>query len=84
MVHHRPPLLLTIKETSRALGVGLTSTYRLINEGKLRTVKAGSDKRVVYEDVERLAREGWTWASPEKSVRKTPRSPEKISRFYEK
>jgi len=35
------PIALSVQEARKALGLGLTKTYELINEGKLDTVKIG-------------------------------------------
>lgn len=36
-----PPITTSIKETKAATGLGLTTIYSLINQGKLETVKVG-------------------------------------------
>lgn len=47
--------LLTIKSTGEALDCGRSTVYRLINDGKLRTVKLSTRAvRVVSADVEAL------------------------------
>jgi excisionase family DNA binding protein len=35
------PLTITIDDTKKAIGLGTTKIYELINEGKLETVKIG-------------------------------------------
>lgn len=52
-----PKYLLTIPQAGAALGIGRTSTYRLINEGKLATVELLGRRMVRLESVQRLAGE---------------------------
>ena len=47
----------SISETARALGLGRTSVYLLINEGKLATVKVGRRRLVKVESLRRLVEE---------------------------
>jgi excisionase family DNA binding protein len=42
------PVLISIKETANALGLGRTKIYELINDGKLETVKWGSRRLVKW------------------------------------
>jgi len=54
-------LLLTIDEAAEALGICRAMVYRLINAGKLHTVKIGKARRISVEElrkyVERLSEE---------------------------
>ena len=50
------PLLLTITEAGRYLGVSRSSIYRLINEGKLKTVRPVPDApRIAREQLDQYA-----------------------------
>ncbi len=48
-------LLYSITETVEVLGVGRTTIYGLIGEGKLQTVKIGRRTLVTAESISRLA-----------------------------
>ena len=48
------PLLISINETAKALNLGRTSIYALINEGKLDSRKMGRRRLVTTESVKRL------------------------------
>jgi excisionase family DNA binding protein len=49
-----PALIASINDTSRALGIGRTSVYRLIAEGKLATVKIGRRTLIKTESIRTL------------------------------
>lgn len=51
------PLLVSITDTSKALNLGRTSVYALINEGKLDTRKMGRRRLVTVASIKRLAGE---------------------------
>jgi excisionase family DNA binding protein len=46
--------LMTIPETQSHLRLGLTSVYRLINDGRLEKVKIGAATRITRLSVDRL------------------------------
>ena len=48
------PLMVGINDAARALGLGRTTTYVLINEGKIETVKIGRRTLVKMESIRRL------------------------------
>jgi predicted DNA-binding transcriptional regulator AlpA len=50
-------LLRSIPETGEKIGVGRTSVYALINEGRLKSVKIGARHLVVDESIEKLVDE---------------------------
>lgn len=50
-------LLLTIPEACRALNIGRTTLYRLIDEGRLQVRKVGRKSLILRADVERFAAE---------------------------
>lgn len=52
------PLLITIQDARRLLGIGTTKLYALIGEGHLEVVKIGRRTLVRYESLKRLASEG--------------------------
>lgn len=45
----------SIAEAAKALGLGRTSIYALINEGRLETIKIGRRRLVKVESIQRLA-----------------------------
>jgi excisionase family DNA binding protein len=45
---------ISIEETVRALSLGRTSVYSLINDGKLDTIKIGRRRLVKVESIRRL------------------------------
>lgn len=49
------PIALSPTEAARALSVGRTTLYRLINEGKLETTKIGSRTLVLTKSMKALA-----------------------------
>jgi len=51
------PFTSSISETAKALGLGRTSIYALINEGRLETIKIGR-RRLVKVDSIRLLLDG--------------------------
>lgn len=48
-------LLVSINEAARALNLGRTSVYKLIDEGKLETRKMGRRRLVIVASIRRLA-----------------------------
>lgn len=48
------PLTTTIEGTMKALGIGMTKTYQLINEGKLERVRIGRRVLVTTESIRAL------------------------------
>lgn len=48
------PLTVTVENAKRALGLGHTTIYRLINEGKLDTVKVGRRTLVKADSIRAL------------------------------
>ena len=57
------PICASINETARALGVGRTKIYELINAGRLETVKIGRRTLVRTDSIRALAGEGGTDAA---------------------
>ena len=53
-----PWRLLSVKEAGAAIGRSRATIWRLIADGTLRTVKIGAATSIVFEDVERVIREG--------------------------
>lgn len=52
------PLALRINDAARALGVGRTHLYRLINEGKIETLQLGRRRLVKAASLRKLIEEG--------------------------
>lgn len=50
----RDPLTVTVQEARRLSGLGLTTVYKLIGEGQLRTVKVRGRTLVRYESLKSL------------------------------
>ena len=50
----RTDRLLTVDEVGERLGMGRSSVYKLMEEGKLRSVKLGSLRRIWDKDVREL------------------------------
>ncbi len=48
------PIAISITDAARVLGLGRTSIYALIKEGRLETVKLGSRHLVKAESIRRL------------------------------
>ncbi len=48
------PIIVSINDTAKALGLGRTSIYALIREGRLETVKLGRRNLVKVESIRRL------------------------------
>ena len=48
------PLTVTTETARRLIGIGNTTLYKLVKEGRLRTARVGSRTLVVYRDIERL------------------------------
>jgi excisionase family DNA binding protein len=49
-----------IDEAAKIIGVSRTTLYKLIAEGKLKTIRIGSDRRVPAMELERLSKKGAT------------------------
>lgn len=49
-----PPVLCSVADAARALGIGKTKTYSLISEQLLDTVSIGSRRLVTVESIRRL------------------------------
>ncbi|MGX5712132.1 helix-turn-helix domain-containing protein [Sphingopyxis terrae subsp. ummariensis] len=54
------PLVLSIKETAKALGIGRSSVYALIKSGSLYAFKIGNRTLLTTESIRRLAQSGPT------------------------
>ena len=50
-------LFVSINETGKALSLGRTSVYKLIDEGKLDSIKMGRRRLVTVASIRRLAEE---------------------------
>jgi len=50
-----PPMLVSIKEARRLIGVGHTRIYDLINAGALETVRIGKRRMIRYSSLQKLA-----------------------------
>jgi excisionase family DNA binding protein len=48
------PIAISVTDTARVLGLGRTSIYALIKEGRLETVKLGSRRLIKTESVRKL------------------------------
>lgn len=51
------PLAHRVEDACRMIGVGRTSLYRLISQGKLRTIRIAGRTLVSHREVERLIAE---------------------------
>jgi excisionase family DNA binding protein len=51
---HAPLLTLTIPEALRAIGIGRSTLYKLIDSGQVRRVKVGKRTLVRYDDLQKL------------------------------
>lgn len=47
-----PPLLATLDEAARSLGLGLTKTKQIVASGELKSVKVGRSRRVAWSDLQ--------------------------------
>ncbi len=50
------PITVTIEDTSRITGLGITKIYELISQGRLKSVAIGRRRLVVYSSIEELLR----------------------------
>jgi len=50
----RKPITVTVQATRGLLGLGNTSIWKLIAEGRLRTVRIGKRRLILYESIEEL------------------------------
>ena len=48
------PLALTLDDASKATGLGLTTIYELISEGRLKSLSIGRRRLVLYSSIEDL------------------------------
>lgn len=55
-----PPIAYRIEDAARALGVGRTTIYRLIRDGKLRIVKVGKRSLITASELQSFLSEGGT------------------------
>jgi excisionase family DNA binding protein len=53
-----PLLTLTVREALRATGLGRTTLYKLIDDGKLRRVKIGKRVLIPFDDLKKLVAAG--------------------------
>lgn len=51
-------LLLPVKDAAKALGIGITSAWRLIGQGDLQTRKIGARTLVTAESIRQVAENG--------------------------
>lgn len=58
------PLAYSIPNAGKALGVGRSSIYCLINEGRLKSIQVRGRRLIPRDEVERLAREGTRPCAP--------------------
>ncbi len=54
-VQSSPPMLVSIKEARRLIGVGNARIYQLINAGALETVRIGQRRMVRYSSLQKFA-----------------------------
>ena len=47
----RPPLLLTVRQAARELGLSRSTIYSLISTGELASIKIGRSRRIPWEAV---------------------------------
>jgi excisionase family DNA binding protein len=52
---HIKPVTVTVSNALRLSGIGRTTLYKLIKEGKIRTTTIGRRRLVVYASLEELA-----------------------------
>jgi excisionase family DNA binding protein len=50
-----PPMLVSIKEARRLIGVGHTRIYELINAGALETIRIGKRRMVRYSSLQKFS-----------------------------
>jgi excisionase family DNA binding protein len=48
------PITVTVKQACRLLGLGNTSVWKLISTGRLRTIRIGKRRLVVFQSIEEL------------------------------
>lgn len=49
-----PPLTVTVAETKRLSGLGATTIYQLLKEGKLEGLTIGKRRLITYASIQRL------------------------------
>ena len=59
-----PRLLIPIDEACRLLSVSRGTYHRLMVDGVVRSVKIGFSRRVLFEDIERISRQGTDHKAP--------------------
>lgn len=64
------PLLVTIKENQRLIGISRANIYRMINDGRLDTVSIGKRRLIRYPSLRKFAEEA---TAPAPSKRFPPR-----------
>ena len=52
------PVLLSPVNAAKALDCSRATIYQLIKLGRIKVVLIGSDRRIPYDEVQRIAREG--------------------------
>lgn len=50
------PLTVTVRDARRLLGLGNTTIWKLIKEGRLLTVKIGKRRLILFDSIEELIR----------------------------
>lgn len=53
-----PPLALSIANAVRVSGLGRSTLYNLMNDGRLKSVKIGGRRLIPFAELERLVRDG--------------------------
>ena len=48
------PIAISVSDAAKALGLGRTSIYALIKDGRLETIKLGSRRLIMTESIRRL------------------------------
>jgi excisionase family DNA binding protein len=66
-------LAYTVEETLAAIGIGRTTLYKMIGEGKLRAVKMGGRTLILADSLRTLIDGAETWSS-DAPTRRTPRT----------
>ncbi|MBX3438244.1 MAG: helix-turn-helix domain-containing protein [Planctomycetaceae bacterium] len=58
MQHIHPPALVTIREVARELACGRSTVYKLLQSGRLPSIRVNRTRRIRREDLQRLIDEG--------------------------
>jgi excisionase family DNA binding protein len=72
-MNREPPLLYSIDETKRLLGLGTTTIYALLKEGALESVKCGTRTLIKGSSVRQLAEQGHAPTPKTPPIRRGPR-----------